>query len=322
MGEQLPPDTIETHIGSLDIIDYRGVAWANVRKTAYLIHQRLQYAYPGEIHDLRQRLMIVPPERYGGQRLVTYKLEVSSPAYEIERIKNDFGNRVLNLFVAHVEREIEFTAWIVVERDATADPVIVPAAERAVRPALRAPAPPGDVFLESTILTMPDDVFRSVAATLQAEGGGMLALAERINLWVHSAMSYAYGITGVRTPAAAALAAGRGVCQDYAHIMLVLCRLCGLPVRYVSGHLLGEGGTHAWVEALLPDPTNAGRLIAYPFDPTNGCIPGLKYITVAVGRDYGDVAPTSGTFRAPYAGHLSAHKRADITSLEYFPGKN
>jgi len=312
----LPHDTIETHIGSLDIIDHRGVEWTNVRKTAYLIHQRLHYAYPGEIHDLRQRLIIVPPERYGGQRLVTYKLEVfSAPTYEIERARDEFGNRILNLFVAHVEREIEFTAWIIVERDATADPVIVPmvATGRAVlEPPLR------NLFLEPTTLTTPDDALRSVAAAFRDKEDDDLARAERVNLWVHGAMSYAHGVTGVRTPAATALAAGKGVCQDYAHIMLVLCRLCGLPARYVSGHLLGEGGTHAWVEVLLPDPTDAERLIAHPFDPTNGCIPGLKYITVAVGRDYGDVAPTSGTFRAPYAGRLSAHKRADITALEYF----
>ncbi len=307
MGVRLPHDTIDTQIGSLDIIDHRGVEWANVRKTAYLIHQRLHYAYPGAIHDLRQRLMIVPPGRYGGQRLVTYKLEVSAPSYAVEAAEDEFGNRILNLFVAHVEREIEFTAWIVVERDAAADPVILR------EPGLRS------AFLESTPLTMPDDALRTVAATLQGENGDGLALAERINLWVHRAMSYAHGVTGVRTPAASALAAGHGVCQDYAHIMLVLCRLCGLPARYVSGHLLGEGGTHAWVEALLPDPTDAGRLVAHPFDPTNGNIPGLKYITVAVGRDYGEVAPTSGTFRAPYAGSLSAHKRADVTALEYFP---
>ncbi len=307
-------DAIETRIGSLEIFDHRDVAWAKVRKTAYLIHQRLHYAYPGDIHDLRQRLMIVPPERYGGQRLVTYKLEVSSPSHEIERTEDEFGNCVLHLSVAHVEREIAFTAWIVVERDAIADPVIVSAQGRAARE-----PPVRNLFLESTPLTMPDDALRAVAATLQAKDGDALPLAEHINRWVHGAMSYAHGVTGVRTPAADALTTGRGVCQDYAHIMLVLCRLCGLPARYVSGHLLGEGGTHAWVEVLLPDPTDAGRLVAHPFDPTNGCIPGLTYITVAVGRDYGDVAPTSGTFRAPYAGSLSAHKRAEITALEYFP---
>jgi transglutaminase-like putative cysteine protease len=100
--------------------------------------------------------------------------------------------------------------------------------------------------------------------------------------------------------------------------MLVLCRLCGLPARYVSGHLLGEGGTHAWVEVLLPDPADASQFVAHPFDPTNGCVPGLNYLTVAVGRDYSDVAPTSGTFRAPYGGTLSTHKRAGVTALEYF----
>ncbi|MGI8857859.1 MAG: transglutaminase family protein [Thermomicrobiales bacterium] len=305
--ERLPHDTIETRIGSLEIIDHHGVDWANVRKTAYLIHQQLRYDYPGEIHDLRQRLMIVPPERHGGQRLVTSKVEVSSPSYDIERERDDFGNLILNLFVAHVEREIEFTAWIIVERDATADPITVPADSARIA-LLRAP----------TALTTPDDALRTIAQTLSAAGDDPMTVAARINDWVHGAISYGYGSTGVRTAAATALAAGRGVCQDYAHIMLALCRLCGLPARYVSGHLLGEGGTHAWVEVLLPDPSDADQYIAHPFDPTNGNVPGLKYITVAVGRDYRDVAPTSGTFRAPYAGSLSAHKRAGVTALEYF----
>jgi len=303
----LPRDTFETRIGSLELIDHRGVDWANVRKTASLIHQHLRYEYPGAIHDLRQRLMIVPPERHGGQRLVTSKVEVSAPFYEIERKRDEFGNGILNLFVEHVEREIDFTAWIIVERDATADPITVPADAARI-----------GLLREATALTMPDDALRAAATALATDGGDGLTLAGRINDWVHSAMSYAHGITGVRTPAADALAAGRGVCQDYAHIMLVLCRLCGLPARYVSGHLLGEGGTHAWVEVLLPDPSDAGQYIAHPFDPTNGNVPGLKYITVAVGRDYRDVAPTSGTFRAPYAGSLSAHKRAGVTALEYF----
>ena len=307
MGEPLPNDTIETLIGSLETMDHGGVNWANVRWTAYLVHQHLRYEYPGEIHDLRQRLMIVPTDRYGGQRLVTHKLEVSAPFVTIDRQQDEFGNRILNLFVEHVEREIDFTAWIVVEHDATVGPVRVPAdADMRAR------------FLTPTPLTMPDDTLRATAEMLRAEGGSAIALTERINLWVHTTMSYEYGITGVHTPAAKALVARRGVCQDYAHIMIALCRLCGLPTRYVSGHLLGEGGTHAWVEVLLPDPENADQQTAYPFDPTNGCIPGMKYITVAVGRDYNDVAPTSGTFRAPYSGRLSSHKYAGVTALEYF----
>lgn len=310
-GETLPNDTIETLIGSLETMDHHRVNWENVRWTAYLIHQHLRYEYPGEIHDLRQRLMIVPPDRYGGQRLVTHKLEVSAPFVTIDRQQDDFGNRILSLFVEHVEREIDFTAWIVVEHDATVGPIIIPAdADQIAR------------FHTPTPLTTPDDALHAAADALRAEGGNDFTLAARINRWVHTTMTYEYGITGVHTPAANALAARRGVCQDYAHIMLALCRLCDLPARYVSGHLLGEGGTHAWVEVLLPDPENADHSIAHPFDPTNGCIPGMKYITVAVGRDYNDVAPTSGTFRAPYSGSLSSHKYAGVTALEYFSGRD
>ena len=77
-------------------------------------------------------------------------------------------------------------------------------------------------------------------------------------------MRYAHGVTGVKTTAAEAFALRQGVCQDYAHVMLALCRACGLPARYVSGHLLGEGGTHAWVEVLLPDPAGMGlRRLAF-----------------------------------------------------------
>ncbi len=306
----LKRDTVETHIAALETLDHREVNWANVRWTAYLIHQHFRYEYPGEIHDLRQRLMIVPPEWHGGQRLVTHKLEVSAPFVEIERIEDSFGNRVLNLFVQHVERAIDFTAWIVVERDVTQDPARLPA------DADLAP------FLEPSPLTMPDNALRAVAERLRAGAGDPATLAGRINDWVHGALAYAHGVTSVKTPAAEALAAGRGVCQDYAHIMLALCRCCGLPARYVSGHLLGEGGTHAWVDVLLPDRSGSGGFVARPYDPTNGCIPGLKYLTIAVGRDYRDVAPTSGTFRAPYPGHLTAHKRAGITSVEYFDGEH
>ena len=301
-------DELETRIAALGTVDHRRVAWESVRWTAYLIHQHLRYEYPGPIRDLRQRLIILPPEQHGGQRLVTHKLEVSSPLVELRSERDGFGNLVLNLFVKHVEQAIDFTAWIVVEHDATAGPVRVPP-EAAADPRLLAPSP----------LTVPDAALQAAADELRRHGTDPAALAARINTWVHDSMTYTHGATGVRTTAAEAFELRRGVCQDYAHIMLALCRLCDLPARYVSGHLLGEGGTHAWVEVLLPHPTQAGRLVARAFDPTHACQAGLTYITVAVGRDYGDVAPTSGTFQAPYGGRLSARKQAGVTALEYFP---
>lgn len=305
-------DELETLIGMLGTVDHRRVEWANVRWTAYLIHQHLRYDYPGRIHDLRQKLVIIPPERHGGQRLVTYKLEVSgpdgTPPVAVEQTQDQFGNLILSLGVEAIERAIDFTAWIVIERDAAADPVTVTGVSYADR-AWREPSP----------LTAPDDALHAAAAELRGAADGPLALAERINTWVHGQMTYAHDVTGVRTSAAEAFALRQGVCQDYAHIMLALCRLCELPARYISGHLLGEGGTHAWVEILVPDPRAAGRYIARPFDPTHGTKPSFNYITIAVGRDYGDVTPTSGTFRAPYAGQLFAKKRAGVTAVEYYP---
>ena len=91
------------------------------------------------------------------------------------------------------------------------------------------------------------------------------------------------------------LETGRGVCQDYAHVMIAIARSWGLPARYVSGYVPLESGStvltsasHAWVECLLPGLGWTG------FDPTNGRLPGESHVRVAVGRDYQDVAPTQG----------------------------
>ncbi len=137
------------------------------------------------------------------------------------------------------------------------------------------------------------------------------ALAARINAFVYRHMTYVSGSTTVSTTAAQAFAQGKGVCQDYAHIMLALCRLCGVPARYVSGHLIGEGGTHAWLEAIERDPLT-GRTVATGFDPTHDRRVNLDYVFIAAGRDYADVAPTSGVFVAPYLGVFTTSRRVDV----------
>ncbi len=300
------PTHLETMMTKLNLLDHRAVDWKRVQRTTYLVHQHFRYEYPGPIDDLNQRLVIIPPDNYGDQRLVLHHLEVSAPTVEISRQDDAFGNVVLNLSVPHVEKAIDFAAWIVVERRAGQAGHAIPTAFLS-----------DFRFLNPSALTLPDDALRDVAAMLMAEGHQGRALAQRINQWVYHALRYAHGITDIRTPAAEALALGQGVCQDYAHIMLALCRLCELSARYVSGHLLGEGGTHAWVEVLIPSDNHPDKAVVLPFDPTHGCEASLSYITIAVGRDYFDVAPTSGTFRASYRGRLSARKRVGLTELEY-----
>jgi transglutaminase-like putative cysteine protease len=171
-------------------------------------------------------------------------------------------------------------------------------------------------YRRPTDLTAADERIAAIAGELAARTHNGVALAEQISDYVAGAMRYGSGATAVTTTAAEALAIGQGLCQDYAHIMLALCRSAGVAARYVSGHMLGEGGSHAWVEALLPSPDQSGVQIL-AFDPTNRRRPNLGYTTVATGRDYSDVPPTSGSFTAPYGGCLSFSKRAGLTLVEY-----
>jgi len=293
-------------IGTLGSIDHDAIDWPHVQRTTSLIHQHFRYEYPGPIRDLRQRLMIVPPDYLDGQRLVTHKLRASGCDVDVERSYDTFGNVVLDLGVEHVETTIDFTAWIVVEREAVVD--------GHDDPELLHPDPR---LLQPTPLTEADDALMAVADAAEATGLAGEALADDICRRVHEHFRYEFGITTVRSTAAEAWAGGVGVCQDYAHCMTAIARLCGLPARYVSGHLLGEGGTHAWVEVLVPHPTEPDALRAVPIDPTHDRRAGLKYLTVSVGRDYLDVLPTSGTYDGPHAGELTTHKRAAVTRVEY-----
>jgi transglutaminase-like putative cysteine protease len=286
-------------------IDHLAVDWGRVRRATYVIRQAYRYEYPGPIGGLDHRLVIVPPERHGDQRRLLHHVR-AEPEGQLEAMPDGFGNLVLELRFPHLEHAVEFQACIEVERE-LAGPHLVPDAW------LEDPR-----LLEPSRLTEPDDRLRAAAGRLAESSLTGLALASLVNDWLYSTMRYQSGVTGVDTTAAEALALGRGVCQDYAHVMIALCRLLGLPSRYVSGHLLGEGGTHAWMEVLLPVAGSAGAA-AWAFDPTHGRRATLGYVTVAVGRDYHDVAPTSGTYSSGPAGRLTSRKRVDLTAVDYLP---
>ena len=288
---------------TMTFIDHHSVPWSRVRRTRYWMHQRFHYTYPGPVREIRQRLVVVPADCYGDQRLCEFDLRVSAHNAATSATVDPFGNRVFHVYVPEADSEITFEAHIVVERDLAVDTQPCLSAREAL------------VYTEPTRLTAADEVIMRAAKALAAQHRQPLELADAINTWVWEAMSYGAGSTGVKTTAAEALTIGRGLCQDYAHIMLALCRSIKLPARYVSGHMLGEGGSHAWVEVLLPDPS--GNYHAVAFDPTNHRRATPAYITVASGRDYADVSPTSGSFIAPYAGLLTSSKRAGLTHVAY-----
>ena len=285
-------------------IDPASVDWSATRRASYRVRQTFRYEYPEPIRELNHRLVVIPPERFGDQRRLWHDVSVALDGARLENRRDRFGNMVVNVFAPRVADAIEFVAEVAVERHAS-EPNRLADGWLADR-----------YLLEPSALTQADDRIMRAADDLCESADWGLALADRINDWVYQSMTYRYEVTGVRTTAADALAVGAGVCQDYAHVMLALCRACGLPSRYVSGHLLGQGGTHAWVEVVLPALDGTGEAIAHAFDPTHASRGGLGYVTVAVGADYSDVAPTSGTYLSSARGRLTASKHVTLIDLE------
>ena len=163
----------------------------------------------------------------------------------------------------------------------------------------------------------------------QASGAGVVPFLMALTRQLYRVLSYAPGSTNVNTPILDVLENRAGVCQDFAHLMLAICRRQSIPARYVSGYLYtgedrrthpqsgGGGGSedgvphglvsgnamHAWVECLLPDNRWHG------FDPTNNLLTNDYYVKVHTGRDYGDVPPVRGVYRGPFAHTLEVDVR-------------
>ena len=110
---------------------------------------------------------------------------------------------------------------------------------------------------------------------------------------VHGSLKYEPSSTSVHTHMRDVLNDKRGVCQDFAHVLIGLCRALKIPALYVSGYLATEtaSATHAWVEVLIPG------FGWRPLDPTNNCQTDETYVKLAVGRDYADVPPVTGNYR-------------------------
>ena len=137
-------------------------------------------------------------------------------------------------------------------------------------------------------LTQPGPAIRAFHESLYASGSAY-DRAMAIRKAVHEAFSYQPGATSVHESGEGAFVRRQGVCQDYAHVMLSLLRMEGIPARYVTGMLVGEGASHAWVEALCGNWW-------YGFDPTNDLLADDSYIRVSCGRDSADCAIIRGTF--------------------------
>ena len=150
-------------------------------------------------------------------------------------------------------------------------------------------------YLAPTEYAPFSDPLRELSTTAERPGTEAERSVEVMRA-VRSLLEYEPGATDVMTRADAALELGRGVCQDFAHVMLAACRCAGIPSRYISGYLydpLGQGevASHAWVDVL---DSERGWV---SLDPTHDREQTEAYVRVGIGRDYADVPPTRGVFK-------------------------
>ncbi len=124
-----------------------------------------------------------------------------------------------------------------------------------------------------------------------------------LNRHIFEEFTYTPGATDVNTNVNQFLEKKEGVCQDFSHFMIGICRVAGIPARYVSGYietdpapegaLVGATASHAWVEVMAPNGFWVG------LDPTNNIVEGERHVQIGIGRDYSDVPPMKGTFKGP-----------------------
>ncbi|MCS0495989.1 transglutaminase family protein [Ancylobacter sp. MQZ15Z-1] len=181
---------------------------------------------------------------------------------------------------------------------------------------------PPSLFLRETDLTAPDAELRAFGetATAAVEEPGRLPLLHALMDAVADTMTYDADPTHASTTAGESFALKRGVCQDFAHIFIACCRHLGVPARYVSGYLVGDGAApgsgaghqagHAWAEAYVEDLGWVG------FDCTNRQCPTEAYVRLAIGLDYLGAAPVRGNRYGGGDEQLSVALKVDQSSRQ------
>jgi transglutaminase-like putative cysteine protease len=233
----------------------------------------------------------------GGQVCHSFLLKIL-PAARLSHYLDFFFNCVHFFEVADPHRElaIESTADVSTTSNCLAEDALVAPLSRLAECAQMERC--YDFLQSSAFVSLSPEVWRLALDACEGQSD-VWQSAVAIMRFVHSNFTYTPQVTTVNTHMLEVVEQRRGVCQDFAHVMLGLCRAVKIPARYVSGylyngpdgHLIGAQASHAWCEVFLPDV--GWRAL----DPTNNQQVDERYVRVAVGRDYADITPVKGNYR-------------------------
>jgi transglutaminase-like putative cysteine protease len=286
----------------------------------YRIVHKTAYSY-SEPASLSQNELVLHPRETGHQKVLNHHLAIV-PEPQCQRSRTDyFGNLTQMFMVQQPHDNLTITTTSTVE---TATPsAVAPAttlAWEAVVQRLSAHTLPEELeafqFVFASPLVTVGANARSYAAPSFPPGAALLSGALDLMRRIHSDFTYDEAATSVDTPVDQVLKNRKGVCQDFAHLTLSCLRSLGLAARYVSGYLetspppgkprlIGADASHAWVSLYVPE---FGWV---DMDPTNNLIPGQQHVTLAWGRDYGDVTPVKGVVMGGRTHTLSV--RVDVS---------
>ena len=268
-----------------------------------------QYQYDVPVRESVMEVWM-QPQKGSGQRLISFDLEVE-PAAQLFSYADTFGNAVYHFDVPQPHDRLTIVAHSAVETQA---PQPLPEAlDNGEWDRLRSDFVRGECF---DFLRPHGFVHPSAALLAFMEQRHIASLRARdpltavreLNRIIYDTFAYDQAVTDADSPIDHALEARSGVCQDFAHIMIAICRQWGVPARYVSGYLFTDrksgdrsatDATHAWVEVFLPSTRWIG------FDPTNHSETGERHVAAAIGRDYGDVPPSRGVYKGDTDSQLS-----------------
>jgi transglutaminase-like putative cysteine protease len=277
-------------------------------KRKYRIRHETRYDYASDVVHSHQLLHLVPrPASY--QECLEHEIEiVPAPNKRVDAI-DAFGNPMVRVEFAQPHRELAVISRMEIEvhpRPAVRVEITEPWERVRDTFAYRGAWPSREQleaarFRHESPHVRVKQAFTDYSAECFPPGAPLLACAGKLNDKLHAEIEYAPGETTISTSAVEVLEKRRGVCQDFAHLMISCLRSRGLPARYVSGYLrtnaaskegekelVGDAASHAWVAVWCPP---YGWI---EFDPTNGCFAGTDHIAVAWGRDFGDVSPLRG----------------------------
>lgn len=255
--------------------------------------KQVTIVYARPVLDSRRRLLVFPPAHRGSQCIDHLSWSCDPlPTAQRERL-DEFGNRVLELYHARIARQLTFAMTLVARRSTLTAP-----REAGV------PSTGLGAFLLPSALADGSDTIRELGQGTPANSHAA-DVAAALCRCAHAALTYRPGVTHIGTTASQALASGEGVCQDFAHLMIALCRAAGLPARYISGYNTAEGLMHAWVEVLCGEEWLA-------WDPTHNRRTGNNCVFVACGRDFRDVAPVQGSYVGRAAAKMAVRCRTRV----------